>query len=84
MHRHPQQRPLNQKDIGRRVHALVHGNPPYHGGNLPLSAPNLRALLELLEADGHDVAALREELAHLLRTLLRARHLAVKLTRAAG
>jgi hypothetical protein len=84
LHRHPQQRPLNQKDIGRRVHALVHGNPPYHGGNLPLSAPNLRALLELLEADGHDVAALREELAHLLRTLLRARHLAVKLTRAAG
>jgi hypothetical protein len=37
----------------------------------------------LLEADGHDVAALREELAQLLRALLRARHLAVRLTRAA-
>lgn len=77
------QRPLNQKDFGRRVHDLVHGDPPYHGGKVPLSAPHLRALLELLEADGHDVAALREELAHLLRVILRARHIAVKITRAA-
>jgi hypothetical protein len=37
------------------------------------------ALLELLEAEGHDVMELREELAHLLRALMRARHSAVKL-----
>jgi len=60
------------------VHDLVHGDPPYHGGSPPLSAPHLRALLELLEADGHDVVELREELAHLLRVLMRARHITFK------
>ena len=70
-HRHP-------KDLGRRVHDLVHGPPPFHGGSAPLSAPHLRALLELLEAEGHDVVALREELAYLLRALIRARHVTVK------
>jgi hypothetical protein len=39
----------------------------------------LRALLELLETEGHDVMELREELAHLLRVLMRARHRAVNL-----
>jgi len=63
-------------DLGRRVHELVHRQPPHHGSVPPLSAPHLRALLELLEAEGHDVAELREELAHLLRALMRARHLA--------
>ena len=43
-------------------------------GGSALAAPHLRALLELLEAEGHDVVALREELAHLLRVLMRARH----------
>ena len=37
-------------------------------------APRLRALLEVLEEEGHDVMELREELAHLLRAMLRARH----------
>ncbi len=78
MRHHPHQRLPNPKDLGRRVHDLLHGNPPYHGGSLPLSAPHLRALLELLEADGHDVVELREELAHLLRALMRARHITVK------
>jgi hypothetical protein len=71
-HRHP-------KDLGRRVHDLVHGEPAFHGGSAPLSAPHLRALLELLEAEGHDVVELREELAHLLRALMRARHITLKL-----
>ena len=74
-------------DLGRRVHELVHGYRPFHGGGRALSAPHLRALLELLEAEGHDVMELREELAHLLRSMLsagrsglmRARHSAVKL-----
>ena len=79
MHRHQHQRLPNQKDLGRRVHDLVHRDPPYHGGSVPLSAPHLRALLELLEAEGHDVVELREELAHLLRALMRARHIAPKL-----
>lgn len=61
------------------MHDLVHGDPPYHGGSTALSAPHLRALLELLEADGHDVVELREELAHLLRVLMRARHITFKL-----
>ena len=61
-------------DLGRRVHELVHGYRPFHGGGPALSAPHLRALLELLEAEGHDVMELREELAHLLRALMRARH----------
>jgi hypothetical protein len=67
------------KDLGRRVHDLVHGGHPFHGGGAPLSAPHLRALLELLEAEGHDVVELREELAHLLRALMRARHVTLKL-----
>ncbi len=71
-HRHP-------NDLGRRVHDLVHGGGPLHGGTPPLSAPHLRALLELLEAEGHDVVELREELAQLLRALMRARHVTVKL-----
>jgi hypothetical protein len=66
-------------DLGRRVHDLVHGYQPLHGGGSPLSAPHLRALLEVLEAEGHDVMELREELAHLLRALMRARHGGVKL-----
>ena len=61
------------------MHELVHGYRPFHGGGPALSAPHLRALLELLEAEGHDVMELREELAHLLRALMRARHSAVKL-----
>jgi hypothetical protein len=61
------------------VHDLVHREPPFHGRTPPLSAPHLRALLELLEAEGHDVVELREELAHLLRALVRARHITVKL-----
>jgi hypothetical protein len=61
------------------VHELVHGYQPFHGGGSSLSAPHLRALLELLETEGHDVMELREELAHLLRALMRARHGAVKL-----
>jgi hypothetical protein len=65
------------------VHDLVHGEHPLHGGNAPLSAPHLRALLELLEAEGHDVIELREELAQLLRALMRARHVTVKLDTAA-
>jgi len=44
-----------------------------------LSAPHLRALLEVLEAEGHDVVELREELAHLLRALMRARHITFRL-----
>ena len=64
------------KDLGRRVHERVHRQPPHHGSNPPLSAPHLRALLELLEAEGHDVTELREELAQLLRALMRARHFA--------
>lgn len=71
-YRHP-------KDLGRRVHELVHGEQPPHGGSGPSSAPHLRALLELLEAEGHDVVELREELAQLLRALMRARHVSVKL-----
>ena len=67
------------KDLGRRVHDLVHRQPPHHGRHPPLSAPHLRALLELMEAEGHDVAELREELAQLLRALMRARHLARRL-----
>lgn len=78
MHNDSHRRALNAKDFGRRVHELVHGDPPYHGGSGPLSAPHLRALLELLEADGHDVVALREELAQLLRALMRARHSAAR------
>jgi len=76
-HRHPHL--TNPKDLGRRVHDLVHGARPYHGGGPSLSAPHLRALLELLEAEGHDVVELREELAHLLRALLRARHITIRL-----
>jgi hypothetical protein len=68
----------HSNDIGRRVHELVHGNRPYHGGGPPFSAPHLRALLEILEAEGHDVVELREELAQLLRALMRARHGATK------
>ena len=79
MRRESKQRLPYPKDLGRRVHELVHRQPPYHGSNPALSAPHLRALLELLEAEGHDVAALREELAHLLRALMRARHLAGRL-----
>ena len=60
------------------MHDLVHRAPPLHGRTPPLSAPHLRALLELLEAEGHDVVELREELAHLLRALVRARHITVK------
>ena len=70
------------KNLGRRVHELVHGESPHHGSNPPHSAPHLRALLELLEAEGHDVAELREELAQLLRALLRARHFAGRLDNA--
>jgi hypothetical protein len=77
LHHNPYARQPYPKDLGRRVHELVHGQPPFHGGGLPLSAPHLRALLELLEAEGHDVVELREELAHLLRALMRARHAAV-------
>ena len=65
---------LHPDDIGRRVHDLVHGYRPYHGGSPAFSAPHLRALLEILETEGHDVVELREELAHLLRALMRARH----------
>jgi hypothetical protein len=65
-------------DVGRRVHDLVHGYRPYHGGGPPFSAPHLRALLEILETEGHDVVELREELAQLLRALMRARHGATK------
>jgi len=36
-------------------------------------------LLEVLEAEGHDVMELREELAHPLPALMRARHSAAKL-----
>jgi hypothetical protein len=61
------------------VHDLVHCERPLHGGGPPLSAPHLRALLELLEAEGHDVVELREELAQLLRALMRARHITIKL-----
>ena len=64
----------NPHDVGRRVHAIVHDYRPYHGVAPPFSAPHLRALLEILEEEGHDVMELREELAHLLRALLRARH----------
>lgn len=70
---------LHPNDLGRRVHDLVHGYQPYHGGSSRFSAPHLRALLEILETEGHDVIALREELAHLLRALMRARHGAMKL-----
>ena len=66
------------KDLGRRVHDLVHGHRPYHGGSPSFSAPHLRALLEILETEGHDVVELREELAQLLRALMRARHGAMK------
>ena len=76
-HRHPHL--INPKDLGQRVHDLVHGARPYHGGAPSLSAPHLRALLELLEAEGHDVVEMREELAHLLRALLRARHITIRL-----
>ena len=74
MHHQAHVRQLHAQDLGRRVHDLVHGLHPHHFGGSALAAPHLRALLELLEAEGHDVAALREELAHLLRTLMRARH----------
>jgi len=79
LHHHSQLRQRHPKDIGRRVHELVYGERPFHGSNLPLSVSHLRALLELLEAEGHDVVELREELAQLLRALLRARHVAIKL-----
>jgi hypothetical protein len=69
---------LHPNDLGRRVHELVHGYRPYHGGTPPFSAPHLRALLEILETEGHDVVEFREELAHLLRALMRARHGAMK------
>ena len=69
---------LHPNDLGRRVHDLVHGYRRYHGSSPPFSAPHLRALLEILETEGHDVVELREELAHLLRTLMRARHGAMK------
>jgi hypothetical protein len=69
---------LHPNDLGRRVHDLVHGYRPYHGGSPHFSAPHLRALLEILETEGHDVIELREELAHLLRALMRARHGAMK------
>jgi hypothetical protein len=65
---------LHPNDLGRRVHDLVHGFRPYHGGSPSFSAPHLRALLEILETEGHDVVELREELARLLRALMRARH----------
>ncbi|HUH95116.1 MAG TPA: hypothetical protein VL742_18480 [Casimicrobiaceae bacterium] len=67
------------KDLGRRAHELVHRRPPHHGSNPPLCAPHLRALLELLEVEGHDVAEFRDELAQLLRALMRARHFAGRL-----
>jgi hypothetical protein len=71
-------RALHPNDLGRRVHELVHGYRPYHGGTPSFSAPHLRALLEILETEGHDVVELREELAQLLRGLMRARHAAMK------
>jgi hypothetical protein len=74
LHHQSHIRQLHAQDLGRRVHDLLHGHQPYHGGGSALAAPHLRALLELLEAEGHDVAAMREELAHLLRALMRARH----------
>jgi hypothetical protein len=70
---------LHPNDLGRRVHELVHGYRPYHGGSPQFSAPHLRALLEILETEGHDVIEFRGELAHLLRILMRARHGAMKL-----
>jgi len=74
LHRQSHSHQLHAQDLGRRVHDLVHGLHPHHFGGSALAAPHLRALLELLEAEGHDVVALREELAHLLRALMRARH----------
>ncbi|HEX8009361.1 MAG TPA: hypothetical protein VF814_00215 [Casimicrobiaceae bacterium] len=56
------------------MHDLVDSHHPYHGGGSAFAAPHLRALLELLEAEGHDVVQFREELARLLRALVRARH----------
>jgi hypothetical protein len=79
LHHHSHLRQRNPKDLGRRVHDLVHGMQPLHGSSAPLSAPHLRALLEVLEAEGHDVVELREELAQLLRALMRARHITVRL-----
>jgi hypothetical protein len=67
------QRPNRPHDLGRLVRDRVHARA---SPGLALSAPRLRALLEILEADGHDVVELREELAHLLRTLMRWRHAA--------
>lgn len=78
VHHSPYHHGLHPNDLGRRVHDLVHGYRPYHGGSPPFSAPHLRALLEILETEGHDVIELREELAHLLRGLMRARHGAMK------
>ena len=79
MHRQPHLFQPPPRDRGRRVHEVVHDYRPFHGGGSALSAPHLRAFLEVLEAEGHDVMELREELAHLLRALMRARHSAVKL-----
>jgi hypothetical protein len=84
VHHSPHLHPLHPNDLGRRVHALVHGYRPYHGGSSPFSAPHLRALLEILESEGHDVVELREELANLLRALIRARHGAVHVERSGG
>jgi hypothetical protein len=70
---------LHPNDLGRRVHELVHGYRPYHGSTPRFSAPHLRALLEILETEGHDVIEFREELAHLLRAIMRARHGEMKL-----
>jgi len=39
----------------------LHGEP-----DAPLGAPRLQELLSQLDADGHDTAALRKELGHLL------------------
>ena len=49
MHYQSHIRQLYAQDLGRRVHDLVHGLQPYHGGGSALAAPHLRALLELLD-----------------------------------
>jgi hypothetical protein len=78
LHYQPHLPQLHPADLGRRVHDVVQGYRPYRGGSPSFSAPHLRALLEILEAEGHDVVELREELAQLLRALMRARHGALK------